>query len=98
MQCSIQFFDADVTRPLALVHAIVDEGIRVVFGSTESYIEHGAKGQNVSMFRKNGVFVLQLDVGPSSTEFLTFGGPTDENEPRGDRFSVGRRKRDPRTL
>ena len=52
------FLDADVERPLASASAIVDEGNRVVFGSTESHV---ALGQTVPSCRKNGARVLQLD-------------------------------------
>ena len=49
------FLDADVKRPVASVTVIVDEGNRVVFGSTEWYIENVAKGQKVPMCRRRGV-------------------------------------------
>ena len=53
-------------RPTTLgIGAIVDKGSRMVFGSTESYIEHVATGQNIPSRRKHGVFVLQLDARPS---------------------------------
>ena len=36
-RCSVQFVDAAVKRPVASVSVIVNQGNRVVFGSTESY-------------------------------------------------------------
>ena len=39
-----KFLDAALKRPLAAVCAIVDEGNSVVFGSTESKIEHVTTG------------------------------------------------------
>ena len=64
-QCSMKFLDADVKRPLAAVSAIVNEGNRVVFEATGSYIENVATGRRIPMHRKNNVFVLQLEASPT---------------------------------
>ena len=68
-KCSMKFSDADVERPLASVSAVVDEGCRVVFELTGSYGDHEVTGRrsrcpNVS--RKNGVFVMNLVMRPST--------------------------------
>ena len=36
-RCSVHFVDVDVQRPVASVSVIVNQGNRVMFGSTESY-------------------------------------------------------------
>ena len=40
---------------------IVDDGNKVVFGLTESYIEHVATGQSIPTRQTHGVFFLLLD-------------------------------------
>ena len=48
---------AEVERPFPWVGAADDDGNRVVFSLTESYMEPEATGRRISMRRKNGVFV-----------------------------------------
>jgi hypothetical protein len=61
-ECQMKFLDAQVRRPLVSVTAIVDEGNVVVFGPNESFVECSKTGQRIEMIRKNGVFMLQLEV------------------------------------
>ena len=60
-KCNMKFFDADVKRPLASVRATVDKENIVAFGTQESYIENTSTGQRISMNRRQGVLVVQLD-------------------------------------
>ena len=48
---------ADVTKPLASVHEMVESGCAVVFGK-KSYIRSDATGKEIEMRSKNGQFVL----------------------------------------
>ena len=63
----------------------MDEGYRVVFDLPKSIFEHAATGRKIPTYRKNGAFVLQLDVRPNTKPSRTemVGGPADESE-RGD--------------
>ena len=59
-RCAMGFLVADVKRLLASVSAIIDQGIRVLFGPETSYVEQVATGQRIPMVRRKGVFVLEL--------------------------------------
>ena len=48
---------ADVTKPLASVHEVVESGCTVVSGK-RSYIRSDASGKEIEMRAKNGQFVL----------------------------------------
>ena len=50
---------ADVTKPLASVHEMVESGCTVVFGK-RSYIRSDASGKEIEMRAKNGQFVLDV--------------------------------------
>ena len=64
MKFSMNFLDADVKIPLASVSAIVDEGNVVVFGQHESFIENVSTGQRIPTCRRNGAFVMRVDIQP----------------------------------
>ena len=49
---------ADVTKPFASVHDMVESGCTVVFGKDRSYIRSDASGKEIEMRAKNGQFVL----------------------------------------
>jgi len=51
---------ADVTKPLASVHEMVESGCTVVFGKDRSYIRSDASGKEIDMRAKNGQFVLDV--------------------------------------
>jgi len=51
---------ADVTKPLASVHEMVESGCTVVFARGRSYIRSDASGKEVDMRSKNGQFVLDV--------------------------------------
>ena len=68
----MKFFNADVKRPLAFLTAFVDEGNRVVFGLTQSYVENVATGQRTSTCRKRGV-CFTCDRAQSSRGLWTIG-------------------------
>ena len=57
--------------------ATVDEGIIVLFGLEESYIENTSTGQRIRMNRRQGVFVVQLDgqAGSRATKHVRFDEP-----------------------
>ncbi len=57
----MKFLDADVKTPLASVSSTVDQGNRVVSGADASYIENIESGRRIPMFRRRGVFVLEID-------------------------------------
>ena len=47
--------------------AVVDEGNVIVFRQHESFIETVSKDQRILMCRRNGVFVMRLDIQPCQT-------------------------------
>jgi len=51
---------ADVTKPLASVHEMVESGCTVVFAKGRSYIRSDASGKEIDMRAKNGQFVLDV--------------------------------------
>ena len=51
---------ADVTKPLASVHEMVESGCTVVFAKGRSYIRSDSSGKEVEMRSKNGQFVLDV--------------------------------------
>ena len=51
---------ADVTKPLASVHEMVESGCTVVFAKDRSYIRSDASGKEIDMRAKNGQFVLDV--------------------------------------
>ena len=59
------FHVTEVRKPLAAVSRIVDKGNRVVFGKGpgESYIENEATGERMTMRRKNGTYVVDVEYG-----------------------------------
>ena len=82
-RCSMKFLDADVKRPLASLSAIIDEGNKGSFGSTESCMEPVTMGNTIPMCRKKCALILRLDAQPSTkpSRSVTFDGPADEREP-----------------
>ena len=56
---------------------MVDEGNVVVFEPHGSYVENTSIGQAISMSRKRGVFVVQLDAqaGPRTANTVKFDEP-----------------------
>ena len=53
-----------VKKPLASVGAIVDGGSRVVFDADGSFIEDKITGERIALTRKDGTFVMEMQVGP----------------------------------
>ena len=51
---------ADVTKPLAAVHEMVESDCTVVFAKGRSYIRSDASGKEIDMRAKNGQFVLDV--------------------------------------
>ena len=60
----MNFLVSDAKKPLASVGAIVDQGSRVVFdgGKKGSYIENKASGEKIYLTKKNGTFVMDINV------------------------------------
>jgi len=67
-KCGMKYLITDVTKPLAAVSAMVDEGNRVVFDSEGSYVECKKTGQRIYMKRSNGTFVMELEVDTGKKE------------------------------
>ena len=61
-ECTMNFLDADVRRPLGAVSAIVDGGNTVVFGARESVIINDATGERIPLVRRGGVYVMAVEV------------------------------------
>ena len=76
-KCNMKFLDADAKRPLASVHVMVDERNVVVFEPHGSCIENTSIGQAISMSRRRGVFVVQLDAqaGSRTTKHVRLNEP-----------------------
>ena len=62
----MKFLDADVQKPLVSVVAIVDEGNTVVSKKEGPHIENDFTKERIPMARKNGVYMLELDVDTGS--------------------------------
>ncbi len=62
---------ADVTKPLASVKRICDQGNRVVFDGPNSHIEHKTSGWRTPMREENGVYVLDVPVVDTKGEGFT---------------------------
>ena len=62
-----KFLDADAKRPFASVSVRVDVGNRVVFGSTESYIEHVSTEPENSDVSKTWCVNLYSEARPNAT-------------------------------
>ena len=56
----------------------------MLFGLTESYVEHDATGRRIPKRIENGELALRLDARRSTepSKSVSFGVPADENEPR----------------
>ena len=61
-KCGMRYLITSVKKPLAAVSSIVDEGNRVVFDTDDSYVECKATGERIPLKRKNGTFVMELEV------------------------------------
>ena len=53
-----------VKKPLASVGAIVDGGNRVIFDVDGGFIENTVTGERIALKRKDGTFMMEMQVGP----------------------------------
>ena len=60
--CAMKYLITGVKKPLAAVSAIVDGGSRVVFDSESSYIENKVTGERIGLKRKDGAFMMEMNV------------------------------------
>ena len=58
--CGIPFQVAPVERPLLSVARMTEAGCTVSFGNNSGEIVHAASGRTLPLFRRNGVYVLEL--------------------------------------
>ena len=83
-ECTMNFLDADVRRPLGAVSAIVDGGNTVVFSARGSVIVNDATGERIPLVRKGGVYVMAVevegDVGEAGGGRRTIGGVDEEEK------------------
>ena len=67
---NMTFQVCDVTRPLASVSKIVEAGHSVVFNPSQdprgSYIQNYSTGEKTWLTQKDGVYVLETEVAPST--------------------------------
>ena len=64
--CGIPFQVAAVVNPLVSVSRMTAAGCKVTFGKDDGEIVHEASGRRLPIVRRNGAYVLELRVGPSS--------------------------------
>ena len=77
-KCEIRYLITNVKEPLASVSAIVESGNRVVFDPAGSYIESKRTGERIELTRKDGTFVMKLDVSVGKVDRGDVGGVLDE--------------------
>jgi hypothetical protein len=65
-RCVLRMQVTDVRKSLMSVSKVCDEGHRVMFEAAGGFIEHIASGLRTNFDRRNGVYVLDVDVEPSS--------------------------------
>ena len=70
-----------VKKPLASVGAIVDGGNRVIFDADGSFIENKVTGERIALKRKDGTFMMEMQVGPQEVEDDAMGMNPDFTRP-----------------
>ena len=63
-RCAMNFLVTGVKKPLDSVGAIVDGGNRVIFDADGSFIENKVTGERIALKRKDGTFMMEMQVGP----------------------------------
>ena len=61
-KCGMHYLVTNVKKPLASVSAIIDQGNKVVFDTEGSYVENKQTGERIKLKRKNGTFIMKLEV------------------------------------
>ena len=64
-KCMIRMQVTNVKKSLMSVSKVCDQGHRVVFEKECGYIEHLETGQRTRFNRRNGVYVLDVEVEPA---------------------------------
>ena len=59
---------ADVHKPLCAMSKVCKAGHRIILDDDGSYIQHKRTGEKTELKQKNGVYVLQFWVAPSSQQ------------------------------
>jgi len=59
---------ADVHKPLCAMSKVCKAGHRIVLDDDGSYIQHKVTGETTTLQQKNGVYVLEFWVAPSSKQ------------------------------
>ena len=63
-----------VKKPLTSVGAIVDGGNRVIFDADGSFIENKATRERIALLRKDGTFMMEMQVGPRRLRTMRWDG------------------------
>ena len=67
-KCAMNYLVTGVKKPLASVGAIVDGGSRVVFDADETFIENKVTGERIALKRKDGTFMMEMQIGPQEVD------------------------------
>ena len=62
-RCAMNYLVTGVKKPLASVGGIVDGGNRVIFDADGSFIEDKVTGERIALKRKDGTFMMEMQVG-----------------------------------
>ena len=67
-RCAMNYLVTGVKKSLASVGAIVHGGNRVIFDADGSFIENKVTGERIAVKRKDGTFIMEMQVGPQEVE------------------------------